>query len=97
MRTSKEPGPKYGAKRVGASMPSLRAQVCLSLSVLVLSHESNPKQGTGGTVAGVGRFLKSMNEDIYIAIADPEGSGLFNKVTPDFRLFHSSLTLPLVR
>jgi cysteine synthase A len=36
--------------------------------------------GTGGTVAGVGRYLKSMNEDVYVAIADPEGSGLFNKV-----------------
>ncbi|CAA7261799.1 unnamed protein product [Cyclocybe aegerita] len=36
--------------------------------------------GTGGTVAGTGQFLKSMNEDIYVAIADPEGSGLYNKV-----------------
>ncbi|KAJ7665737.1 PALP-domain-containing protein [Mycena rosella] len=36
--------------------------------------------GTGGTIAGVGRFLKSMEEDILICLADPEGSGLFNKV-----------------
>ncbi|KAJ3504424.1 hypothetical protein NLJ89_g7939 [Agrocybe chaxingu] len=36
--------------------------------------------GTGGTVAGTGQYLKSMNEDIYVAIADPEGSGLYNKV-----------------
>ncbi|KAF4620948.1 hypothetical protein D9613_000323 [Agrocybe pediades] len=36
--------------------------------------------GTGGTVAGTGHYLKSMNEDIFVAIADPEGSGLYNKV-----------------
>jgi len=24
-----------------------------------------------------------MNEDVFVAIADPEGSGLFNKVNPD--------------
>ncbi|KAJ7760963.1 PALP-domain-containing protein [Mycena metata] len=36
--------------------------------------------GTGGTIAGVGRFLKSMKEDIMICLADPQGSGLYNKV-----------------
>jgi cysteine synthase A len=36
--------------------------------------------GTGGTIAGVGRYLKSENEDVIIALADPEGSGLYNKV-----------------
>ncbi|KAJ6538857.1 PALP-domain-containing protein [Mycena vulgaris] len=36
--------------------------------------------GTGGTIAGVGRFLKSMEEDVLICLSDPEGSGLFNKV-----------------
>ncbi|KAJ3868947.1 tryptophan synthase beta subunit-like PLP-dependent enzyme [Lentinula novae-zelandiae] len=36
--------------------------------------------GTGGTVAGTGMFLKSMNEDILVVISDPEGSGLYNKV-----------------
>ncbi|KAJ6498768.1 PALP-domain-containing protein [Mycena sanguinolenta] len=36
--------------------------------------------GTGGTIAGVGRFLKSMDEDVVICLADPEGSGLYNKV-----------------
>jgi hypothetical protein len=77
-RITKEPDPKYGARQVDASMPLLQAQVRLSFC---LSHELNPKPGTGGTVAGVGRYLKSMNEDVYVAIADPEGSGLFNKVT----------------
>jgi cysteine synthase len=37
--------------------------------------------GTGGTVAGVGRYLKSKDENIIVAISDPEGSGLYNKVT----------------
>ncbi|KAF8200010.1 tryptophan synthase beta subunit-like PLP-dependent enzyme [Mycena galopus ATCC 62051] len=36
--------------------------------------------GTGGTIAGVGRFLKSMDENVVICLADPEGSGLYNKV-----------------
>ncbi|KAJ7143412.1 PALP-domain-containing protein [Mycena crocata] len=36
--------------------------------------------GTGGTIAGVGRFLKSMEEDVLVCLADPEGSGLYNKV-----------------
>ncbi|KIY64946.1 PALP-domain-containing protein [Cylindrobasidium torrendii FP15055 ss-10] len=39
--------------------------------------------GTGGTIAGVGRFLKSMEDDISIVLADPEGSGLYNKVKFD--------------
>jgi len=30
--------------------------------------------GTGGTLTGVGRYLKSMNPDIRIIAADPEGS-----------------------
>jgi len=36
--------------------------------------------GTGGTIAGVGKFLKSMKEDVIVALSDPEGSGLYNKV-----------------
>ncbi|KAF9818138.1 hypothetical protein IEO21_02980 [Rhodonia placenta] len=36
--------------------------------------------GTGGTVAGIGQFLKSMDEDVRVVLADPEGSGLYNKI-----------------
>ncbi|KAF9651448.1 PALP-domain-containing protein [Thelephora ganbajun] len=36
--------------------------------------------GTGGTISGVGQFLKSVKEDVKIVLADPEGSGLYNKV-----------------
>ncbi|KAF9482225.1 PALP-domain-containing protein [Pholiota conissans] len=36
--------------------------------------------GTGGTVAGTGQYLKNMDPGIFVAIADPEGSGLYNKV-----------------
>ena len=32
--------------------------------------------GTGGTISGVGRYLKSMNPDIKIVLADPLGSRL---------------------
>lgn len=36
--------------------------------------------GTGGTLAGTGQFLKKAVPNIKIVLADPEGSGLFNKV-----------------
>ncbi|KAF8893514.1 PALP-domain-containing protein [Infundibulicybe gibba] len=36
--------------------------------------------GTGGTIAGTGQYLKSRKQDILIALSDPEGSGLYNKV-----------------
>lgn len=37
--------------------------------------------GTGGTVAGVSRFLKEQNSGIKCFLIDPPGSGLYNKVT----------------
>ena len=37
--------------------------------------------GTGGTIAGVSMALKQRNPDIKIAIADPDGSALFNHYT----------------
>ena len=33
--------------------------------------------GTGGTLAGTGRFLKSQNPEVRIALSDPGGSGLY--------------------
>ncbi|VAI08312.1 unnamed protein product [Triticum turgidum subsp. durum] len=37
--------------------------------------------GTGGTIAGVSRYLKEMNRNVQCFLMDPPGSGLFNKVT----------------
>lgn len=37
--------------------------------------------GTGGTLAGMSRFLKEKNPDIKIVLADPHGSALYNWVT----------------
>ncbi|XP_058070607.1 cysteine synthase 2-like [Magnolia sinica] len=37
--------------------------------------------GTGGTLAGVSRFLQEQNPNIKCFLIDPPGSGLFNKVT----------------
>jgi cysteine synthase len=34
--------------------------------------------GTGGTLAGVGRGLKSRNKNIVVALADPMGAALYN-------------------
>ncbi|KAG0245376.1 Cysteine synthase 2 [Actinomortierella wolfii] len=36
--------------------------------------------GTGGTLAGVSRYLKSVVPGVRSYLADPQGSGLFNKV-----------------
>ncbi|KAF2682498.1 PALP-domain-containing protein [Lentithecium fluviatile CBS 122367] len=36
--------------------------------------------GTGGTISGVALFLKSKLPDLKVVLADPPGSGLFNKV-----------------
>lgn len=36
--------------------------------------------GTGGTLAGTGQYLKSKKKDLLVALSDPEGSGLYNKV-----------------
>ena len=36
--------------------------------------------GTGGTIAGVARFLKSRIPSVQIVLADPQGSGLYNRI-----------------
>lgn len=36
--------------------------------------------GTGGTIAGVARYLKPRLPDIAIILADPQGSGLYNRI-----------------
>jgi len=36
--------------------------------------------GTGGTIAGVARYLKSRLPDVKIVVADPQGSGLYNRI-----------------
>jgi cysteine synthase A len=37
--------------------------------------------GTGGTLAGVGMFLKEKRKDVVIALADPPGAALYNWYT----------------
>ncbi len=34
--------------------------------------------GTGGTLAGIGMFLKEQDDDVVVAIADPMGASLYN-------------------
>jgi cysteine synthase A len=36
--------------------------------------------GTGGTISGVAMFLKSKKPDVRVVLADPQGSGLYNKI-----------------
>jgi cysteine synthase A len=36
--------------------------------------------GTGGTISGVAVFLKSKKPTVKIVLADPQGSGLYNKI-----------------
>jgi cysteine synthase len=47
--------------------------------------------GTGGTIAGVGKYFKSKNEDVKVVLCDPEGSGLYNKVKPRTTALHHIL------
>jgi cysteine synthase A len=49
--------------------------------------------GTGGTLAGVARALRTKNTDIRIALSDPEGSGLHNFFTHgEIEITGSSIT-----
>lgn len=36
--------------------------------------------GTGGTISGVARFLKPLLPKLTVVLADPQGSGLYNRV-----------------
>lgn len=36
--------------------------------------------GTGGTIAGVARYLKPQLPDLKVVVADPQGSGLYNRI-----------------
>lgn len=36
--------------------------------------------GTGGTISGVARYLKPLLPHIHVVLADPQGSGLYNRV-----------------
>lgn len=65
---------------MATSLLSSLVQVCPPLSPLCPLSDARPSEGTGGTIAGTGHFLKSMADDILVVLADPEGSGLYNKV-----------------
>jgi cysteine synthase A len=36
--------------------------------------------GTGGTISGVARFLRTKLPNVQVILADPQGSGLYNRV-----------------
>ncbi|RQR39948.1 MULTISPECIES: cysteine synthase A [unclassified Burkholderia] len=49
--------------------------------------------GTGGTLAGVSRYLKEQNPEVRIVLADPHGSGLYSYVkTGDLGTEGNSIT-----
>ncbi|MDH3767853.1 MAG: cysteine synthase A, partial [Gammaproteobacteria bacterium] len=49
--------------------------------------------GSGGTLAGVGAFLKDKNPDVKIALSDPTGSGLYNYyANGEFKIEGGSIT-----
>lgn len=54
--------------------PELWSQTKGKLDAFVMSS------GTGGTIAGIGSYLKSQNPNIKICLADPPGSALFFKI-----------------
>lgn len=72
--------PRYGGRRIPEWMRSFLVQVCTSILSMLIYDLNITNVGTGGTIAGTGRYMKSMNEDVRVVLADPEGSGLYNKV-----------------
>ncbi|EDN06196.1 cysteine synthase 2 [Histoplasma mississippiense (nom. inval.)] len=54
--------------------PEIFAQCESKLDVFVAGA------GTGGTISGVARFLKPRLPNMSVVLADPQGSGLFNRV-----------------
>ena len=60
----------YGGKGFSATGPEIFEQMNGKLGAFVSSA------GTGGTISGVGRFLKEKLPGVEIVLADPVGSGL---------------------
>ena len=54
--------------------PEIWSQLCGRVDAFVMSS------GTGGTIAGVGTYLKEKNHDVNIVLVDPPGSALHHKV-----------------
>lgn len=54
--------------------PEIWSQLEHSLDVFVTGS------GTGGTIAGVAKYLKEQDPSIRVVLADPQGSGLANRV-----------------
>lgn len=77
---------------------SWQVQVTISLILSGLPRFYTLK-GTGGTLAGVARYLKQLKPEVRIVLADPPGSGLFNRVRTlatvlikSLRMWHRSST-----
>jgi hypothetical protein len=81
MRISLAPVLRSGDRRTAKSPVSSLVRVSLLLYLLRSLSDAKLSEGTGGTIAGTGQFLKSMADDILVVLADPEGSGLYNKVS----------------
>ncbi len=60
----------YGGKSFSATGPEIFAQMGGKLGAFVSAA------GTGGTITGVGKFLKEKLPNVKIVLADPIGSGL---------------------
>lgn len=60
----------YGDPAWSATGPEIFDQTAGTVAAFVTSA------GSGGTISGVGRFLKERKPDVTVAMADPYGSGL---------------------
>ncbi|KAJ6015353.1 Cysteine synthase 2 [Penicillium herquei] len=58
----------------GGSGPEIYAQCNGKIDAFVAGA------GTGGTISGVARYLKPLLPNITVVLADPQGSGLYNRV-----------------
>ncbi|KAJ5232477.1 Tryptophan synthase beta subunit-like PLP-dependent enzymes superfamily [Penicillium chermesinum] len=58
----------------GGSGPEIYAQCNGRLDAFIAGA------GTGGTISGVARYLKPLLPNLTVVLADPQGSGLYNRV-----------------
>jgi cysteine synthase len=60
----------YGAPGISGTGPEIYKQMAGNIAAFVSSA------GTGGTISGVGKYLKEQSSAIKVVLADPIGSGL---------------------
>lgn len=74
-------GSKISGIALAAGNPTLSSVLCYALITPSLPSLPSPRiLGTGGTIAGVSKYLREMDNDIKVFLIDPPGSSLASYV-----------------